>query len=535
MPTIAVLPPAVAACIAAGEVIERPSSLLRELIENGLDAGARSLDVSIEEGGFAYLRVDDDGCGMEAADVPLAIQRHATAKLRTVEDLARLTTLGYRGEALAAAVVCADLELVTAVGGIGTYLRTENGRISVLRSATRSQGTTVCAYRAFSRLPGRRAALGTPEHEAAHCQHVVAGYALAHPEVRVRFIRDGRLVFRTTGKGDLRDVMAALYPPRAVARLVPVEESLGLAAGRVSVEGLIATPELARRTREHLRLAVNGRPVQYQALARAVESAYGPALAASRYPIAFLHLHLPPSEVDVNVHPGKATVRLRAEAAVVGLLRGAATRALREVMPAESAAPRTAAKALEPASVEALAKARWLGHWNDAYLVLADEEALYLVDQHAAAERVLYEEISRAAEPYRPARPVALHLEPAHAALVESLSPQLRALGFEADPLGTGSWALRAVPAAWRGLALAETFADMLADLAASSRLDPAAAAASAACHRALRRGVPLDEAQARALIDALARSGSPATCLHGRPAFLRLPLLAADRVFLRG
>jgi DNA mismatch repair protein MutL len=478
---IAVLHPMVSARIAAGEVVERPAAILRELLENSLDAGATTIDVRVDGGGFELLRVDDNGCGMSIEDVSLCVERHGTSKLRTVDDLNRISTLGYRGEALTAIMMAADLEILSADGIDSTLLRTSSGRVVDVRPAARSRGTTITVHKAFQRLPARRASLGSPSREGIRCQRVAVAYALGNPGVRFRFVKDGHLTFHTLGDNDLRRAAASLHSVDLVDKMRSVAVSLALPSGTGTLVGLIGEPSLSRRNKDAMLILINGRPVSQPEIVSAVQKAYGPALPAGRHPVAILSFRLPPEEVDPNVHPGKLTVRLSNADILLGMVRESVAGVLCSGVAPETNLSKGIENALETSLLDDITQARWLGQWANSYLVLASDSSLYLVDQHAAAERVLYDQLRTSAGFHFLAVPVIVTLGAAESAVVQVLMDELEQLGFELDPAGPDCWAIRRIPAAWQGLDVAICFKDLLADLASSPKIDCAASVASLA------------------------------------------------------
>ncbi len=333
---IRVLPPEVAARIAAGEVIARPASVVKELVENALDAGARSIEVLVEDGGVSRIRVRDDGCGIPPEQLVDALERHATSKLRQAEDLFAIRTLGFRGEALASIVAAAAVDLVTRPAGqeAAALARARDGRLAHLGAAAAAPGTTVEARDLFAALPARRRFLRSPRAETRAIAEAVADAALAHPEVAFRLVADGRTLLASPGTGDLRDGFAAVHGEELAAALLPVGLARAAApdaedaGARVEVSGLVSAPSAHRAARTALHLVANGRPIASRALAFAVERAYEGLLPSGRHPAGVVRIEAPPEQVDVNVHPQKAEVRFRHERFVASSV----TRAVREAL-----------------------------------------------------------------------------------------------------------------------------------------------------------------------------------------------------------
>ncbi len=560
---IRVLAPEVAARIAAGEVVERPASVVKELVENALDAGATRIGVQIEQGGIALIRVTDDGCGIPAEELPLALERHATSKLGPDGDLTAVATLGFRGEALPSIAAAADLEIVTRVAGAaaGAALRTCDGRREPVRPAAAPVGTTVTVRGLFARQPARRKFLRTPAGEAAQVAQVVSHYALAYPEVAFTLVVDGRRALVSPGRGDPREAAAAVYGARTAAALLEVR---GGEAG-IAVRGLVAPPDFARASRAHISLFVNRRWVQHRRLAYAVESAYETLLMSGRHPLAVIEVSLDPAEVDVNVHPAKAEVRFRAEGEVFRAVQQAVRRALVEASPVPRAWPDKAGEAarvqppgawclpepealprpVAPPSAPApgrlvLPALRVVGQVAATYVVAEGPAGMYLIDQHAAHERVLYERIRARRGGPPTAQPLleaaVFEPTPAQAAALAAYEAELAALGFALEPFGERAVLIRAVPAELAGRDAARAVAEYLDAVAADGPQPDRAerAAMTLACHAAVRAGKTLTLDEMRELVRLLEACEAPQSCPHGRPTMVHVSAAALEREFGR-
>ena len=568
-PPIRVLPPAVAARIAAGEVIERPASVVKELVENALDAGARRVAVAIVAGGIDRIRVRDDGCGIPPAELANAFERHATSKLREASDLFTVRSLGFRGEALAAIVAAADVACTTRVAGeaAAALARFEDGRPLPPGSAAAAPGTTLEVRDLFAALPARRRFLRSPRAEARAVAQLLSDYALAYPGVAFRLEADGRPALATPGSGDARAAWAAVYDAATAAALLPLGLRRETEGGELRVAGLISPPQLQRGSRRALHLVANGRVIADRALAFALERAYGGLLPAGRHPLGLVRVELPPAELDVNVHPTKAEVRFRDEqavasavaAAVRAALSGApaaaaplparpsaawrpdpspgarATVASRALLAAPRAASALAVGGEEAATTAALPLAerlpalRPLGQVDEAYLVAEAPDGLYLVDQHAAHERVLYERLQEALAAREPPSQPLLEalvapLSASQAALAAAEAETLAALGWVLEATDDAALVVRAAPALLADRDPAAALGELLDRLDAEERLSgPDRAAASLACRAAVRAGDRLEAAQQRELLQALEGCAHPQTCPHGRPTLLHL------------
>ena len=561
--TIAVLPAAVAERIAAGEVIETPAAVVKELVENALDAGARQIGVDVRGGGIDALRVADDGCGITAGEVDLAFQRHATSKLRDLDDLLRVRTLGFRGEALPSIASVADVLLHTATDGeaAGTLLRIRNGDVVERGRRARSRGTTVTVRDLFASFPARRRFLRTPRVEAQQIGQLVRRFALAHPAVAFTLAFDGHTAFRTPGTGALADTAAALYGPTVAAHLLPID--IEVAEGTIG--GMLGDRAASRPGRSAITLIVNGRCVKCPPLASAFETAYRPLLPRGRHPLAILRLTVPPDAVDVNIHPAKAEVRL-AHAAALGAALAEATRAALGRLPAlppddadfsflpNPPAPVPTGEGEEIRGIVSLNGLReWssesvitnatvpksnlpalriVGQLEDRLILAEGVDGLYLVDQHRAHERVIYEHLhDRAAhEPERmeEVEPLVLTLSPADARRLTERTPDLAMVGVACEMWGRNTFLLRSPPAALAGVdGLGPLLLDALneADEHANDGTDAwrDRLCTALACRSALRRGQPLSLDAMHDLLRRLGTTASPTVCPHGSPIVLHV------------
>jgi DNA mismatch repair protein MutL len=575
-PRIRVLPDATIDRIAAGEVIERPAAALRELVENALDAGATRIAVAITGGGIAAMEVADDGGGMSAADLTLAVRRHATSKLPN-EDLVRIATLGFRGEALASIGAAARLSITSRLaGGEAASIEVSGGVVAEVRPASGAPGTRVLVEDLFFATPARRKFLKSPRSEADAAQLAVRRLALAGPRVAFRFVNDGETVFDRPAEALAQRVAALLAPEAAIAF---DERREGL-----RVHGFAAPPTVTRASVAGQLLAVNGRPVADPVLRTAVRVAYRDVIAAGRHAVVALFLEIDPESVDVNVHPAKAEVRFRDADSVRGLVIGALRRALaggaqplarptpfgsRPIMPRPSTqAPplRLASQAGPPGFAEtqlplgAPPAARHIepvpppaehplgaavAQVLDTYIVaLAPDGGLVLVDQHAAHERLTHEAMAEqlhaggvAAQPLL--LPAVVDLPEGHAALLAARAPEFTSLGLEIEEFGRGAVLVRALPAVLGAADPAPLLRDLADEIAAwgegtalAARLD--AAIARMACHGSIRAGRRLAGAEMDALLRRMEATPRAATCSHGRPTFLKLSRSDLERMFGR-
>jgi DNA mismatch repair protein MutL len=554
-------------------VVERPASIVKELVENALDAGATRISVEINEGGVGLIRVVDNGCGIDPEELALAFARHATSKLRADADLDAIATLGFRGEALPSIAAVAEVEAISRPldAPSAARVRLRFGELIEQGASGAPAGTAISVRGLFRQQPARLKFLRSAGSEASQVGSVVSHYALAYPEVAFSLAVDGRESFKTAGNGGRREAAAGVYGATLAGALIEVREQNEGEA----IEALIGPPHLSRSNRNYITIFINRRWVRSRSLSYAVEEAYSGLLPGGRHPLAIVDLRLPPAEVDVNVHPAKAEVRLRNERAVFVAVQRPLRRALAGVAPPGgeplSAWPRAftagpasgspvflpapppspnqepaaaftlAASAAQPSLPVSVPILRPMGQAGTTYLIAEGPAGLYLIDQHAAHERVLYERFLAAeAAAARPAQallaPAVLELTPAQQSLVAGHAAALRDAGFEVEPFGAGSYALRAAPATLRRDDPARAF-DELLDLLTRDDNPPdprARLAASLACHAAVRAGQTLAPNEMRDLIRQLEETETPQTCPHGRPTMLHLSAEELARRFSR-
>ncbi|MEA3244948.1 MAG: DNA mismatch repair endonuclease MutL [Gemmatimonadota bacterium] len=591
---IAILPPTVADQIAAGEVVERPASVVKELVENALDAGATSVDVTVREGGRALVRVADDGYGMEHDDALLAVERHATSKIRQAADLVGVASYGFRGEALPSIGSVARLEIDTATSdGAGTRVRVEGGRREGPVPVSRRRGTTVTVESLFFNTPARQKFMKGARSEWRAVQEVLTAVALSRRDVRLRVEHDGREVMALPAAASLRERVAALWGPSAGESFVEVDD----VSGPVRVSGLVERPADVGLASRRVFVSVNGRAVRDGGIVRAAEAAYRSALPSGVRPAVLLELTLPAGDVDVNVHPAKAEVRFRDR----WNTERAVERAVRHALGTGDVAPFTfmprpaGAGALEPVDVEVLrasppadplfaaagatgaagAPARGAGP-DDADAALAErgempasgpgvaapdlvipplvqlrrtwlmfesDDGVVLIDQHSAHERILYERFmlgmaGGGAASQALLFPLTVHLSPAEFEAFDANRDDFARLGFDAEPFGGLALAVRAVPAPHARFdaerCLRESLATLAGDRSASTLARHERLAATVACKGAIKAGDVLEAGEMRALFAGLARTTLPAHDVHGRSTIVKLPWDELERRFGR-
>jgi DNA mismatch repair protein MutL len=552
------LPDHVVNQIAAGEVVDRPASVLKELLENAVDAGAGRVSAELKDAGCRLVRVVDDGLGMTAEEIDLALERHATSKIASEEDLREIRSLGFRGEALPAICAVSRFRLTSRApaSASGFLVRGEAGAIQERLSVDCPEGTTVEIADLFFNTPARLKFLKSPQAELSAALRVASQLALAQRELHLGVVHNGRPVLTVPRTASLRDRVGALLGYDLAERLLPVErEERG-----VRVAGLAGPPALARGNRDQIVLIVNGRPVRDTLVLQTVLDAYRPLLARDRFPVVILELRLRARDVDVNVHPSKAWVRFSQPRVVQEVVFAAVQEALRapQVVPVSRAPtpPATIAESGPAVTAdqaplfreEAAGYARphfgaVVGQLQDTFIVAANEEEVFFVDQHVAHERVLFERLKAdlGGGPLPSQEllfPSTLELGPAHAALLIESAPTLAGLGFALEDFGGATVLLRAVPVALKGEEPRQLL-EALLDEVAPARHDRAApmldrALAFVACRAAVKAHVPMErEAMARLLAD-LAETGTPYFCPHGRPIVSRLSLREIRRELRR-
>jgi DNA mismatch repair protein MutL len=591
--TINVLPPEVAAKIAAGEVVERPASVVKELVENAVDAGARTVRVEAREGGRRLIRVSDDGSGIPADEVPVAFARHATSKLTKVEDLEHITTLGFRGEALASIAAVSRLTLMSRPSSqpAGVEIRIDGGEQISLGPKGVPTGTTVTVENLFYNVPARLKFLKAPATEAGHIHRVVVNYALAYPELRFHLTLDQRVAFQTGGDGDVHSVLVEVMGLETARQMVeigghtPEAISQGSEAGRqtsaISVSGYVGVPSLHRAQRDRLKFFVNRRWVQDRSLGAAVTQAYHTFLPVGRYPVAVINVTLDPADVDVNVHPTKSEVKFRDQRRVFSVVQkavrstvmaaapvphvggdsahyaaaasseaerwrrlatGAARGATQLGFEAQRTLPGEGATSFQPTG-DGLPLLRVVGQVAQTYVVAEGPDGLYLVDQHAAHERVLYEQMQTDRAGARVAaqqllEPITVELTPAQAAILEAEAETLAQVGFNIEPFGGTTYRLRSVPEILLDADPTTALGDILSELAEGavplSRQSDERLIVTVCKRAAVKAGQTLSMQEMQDLIQDLEQSSAPRTCPHGRPTMIHLSAAQLAREFGR-
>jgi DNA mismatch repair protein MutL len=568
---IRILSPDVASKIAAGEVVERPASVVKELVENSLDAGATQIAIEVQGGGVRLIRVVDNGGGIPPEEVDLAFERFATSKVATTDDIEGISSLGFRGEALPSIAAVSEVTMVTRSKDelSGIFVNIKDG--AILEKAKRGcpPGTTVTVRNLFRNVPARLKFLKSASTENGHISNLVSQYSLAFPEVRFTLIVDGRTTFRSPGSGSLREVLGAVYGLDVAKAMLMTEAKEDADPLLPRVTGFISPISLTRASRSYLSFFVNRRWVQSRMATYALEEAYHGLLMVGRHPIAVINISLLPQEVDVNVHPTKNEVRFRNERDIFSAVQKAvrATLTAQAPMPTLDTLPQphpapaapterlpafdvrpgeTVAKSpvAVPPSAEPVAKSlpilRVVGQMANTYIIAEGPDGMYLIDQHAAHERVLFERIRnersrRAVEVQGLLQPVPVELTVRQQELLELQSEALSEYGFGIEHFGERTYLVRSVPAVLSGQNVAQSLVEVLDFLAEGEKGDRREEIAiSLACHGAVRAGQALSHEEMRDLIRQLEQASQPRTCPHGRPTMIHLSASQLEKGFGR-
>lgn len=575
---ISILPDEVASQIAAGEVVERPASVVKELLENAIDAGADRIMIRVQDAGRSLIEVSDNGSGIPTNEITLAVARHATSKLHTADDLFRIRTLGFRGEALASIGSVSRMTIQSTQTGkqIGARILVEGGKTIVSESTGGVAGTSVQVRDLFYNTPARLKFLKRDLTEKQQIDSLVSRYALAYPDRSVHLEEDGKPVLQTSGNGERRDILAQLYGIDLARQLLEVifEEDT------VSINGFISPISINRSNRKEITFFVNGRWVQDSALITALMKAYQSFLMVGRYPLAVLFLQIDPRDVDVNVHPAKAEVRFRQP----DLIFAAVQRAVRRAILAYSPVPELASSYwragtngdasvantqgwtppvrpvenqssnfLEPSptpvntqpaglpTMSSIPILRLIGQIGATYLVAEGPDGLYLIDQHAAHERVLYEKlISMAGQIASQALldPIVITLPPNSSKMLKENLPVMQKIGFLVEEFGLNSFRVAAIPAIFAGkdprAAIRSVVEDFEEDEAPLQGMLEEKIIARICKRMAVKGGAVLSSDEQHALLRDLETCNAPRTCPHGRPTMIHLSVDLLERQFGR-
>lgn len=567
------LPENVASAIAAGEVVERPSSVVKELVENALDANAQRIEIQVEDGGRSLIQVADDGEGIAVEQIELSVARFATSKLRTAQDLHHIRTLGFRGEALSSIGAISRMEIASRRPDdpVGAELLVEGGNVQGTKSQGLPVGTQVRVKNLFFNVPARREFLKSDATERRWITTLVTRYALAYPDVSFSLAQEGRLTFKSAGNGERREILAEIYGLEIARQMLSLPEG---GPQDLRIAGYISPPHVHRSNRRELTFFVNGRWVQDASLSAAVLQAYHTLLMVGRYPIVVLFITIDPEAVDVNVHPAKAEIRFRNQQKVFAIVQ----RAVRAALIGQSPTPsvdvssrwrdeahevpgqpspdwtlwreaETGPIELEPASRSASDRSgdvpllRPVGQVGASYLVAEGPDGLYLIDQHAAHERILFEQFMREnnageLESQQLLEPVAVDFSPAEMETIEGQAEILNELGFQIENFGPRTYRVLALPALFTKKdpavllrSVVEEFEEDEQPLASEIE----ARIVARICKRAaVKAGQVLARPEQERLLRELEACDAPRTCPHGRPTMIHLSVDSLERQFGR-
>lgn len=589
MGTIQILDDLVANKIAAGEVVERPAAVVKELVENSLDAGAKTIEVRVHKGGKTLIQVVDDGCGMDREDAERCLERHATSKIKRAEDILAITTLGFRGEALPSIAAVSQFTLITRERAKreGVRITVEGGKDRAIGAAAAPPGTTVAVKNLFFNSPARRKFLHADTTEFGHIHSTLVAAALAHPQVRFRLLHNDHVIFDLVPASHTGERIAALYPEEFSRGLVAVEHILE----DMTVGGYVGVPALAKANRSGQLFFVNSRPVKNTSLGLSLRHAFQGLLPQGRFPVGMLFLQMPPGHLDVNVHPTKREVRFHNERTLLVRLTGIISDSLHKAdifkkldlsttrpfpleaphhaggplvretprrYPAASAVPspigpttpwpgdgRGETRSGSMPTFAPPAPFRLVGQFRGTYLIVEVDGGVWIIDQHAAHERVMFEQVLASFEAGSPEvqlflTPPILELYPQESAILEEYCEALEAIGFSLSPFGRNSYQVRSMPAYFHSgevLPLLREFVDRKRDhdLGSLAENRRAEIAARVACKmKSIKAGETLAHEAMEALVRSLLACTTPFTCPHGRPTMIRLTAAELDRQFDR-
>jgi DNA mismatch repair protein MutL len=571
VPRIQILPEDLINKIAAGEVVERPASVVKELLENSIDAGATRIKIEVQGAGRKLIRVSDNGQGMSKEEAELAVQRHSTSKISKLDDLFNIRTLGFRGEALPSIASVSRMEITTSRNGAesGSRIKIEGGKTEKVEDIGCPAGTTVAIKDLFFNTPARRKFLKSPATEMGHIGNIASKYAIADPNIAFELVSDGKPLLSSSGSGDLKDAVIAVYGVNLIKGLV--ETAFDFKFGRIY--GLISRPTFSRIDKTYENFYVNKRFVRNFLLNRALEEAYRTLIPNNRYPVAILFIDIDPKQVDVNVHPTKREIKFVRTQEVMDAVRNSVAKTLQKniqgpmskVENARDFGPRTSDFGLDkewkpemadvlfptssqPASVAsqeielevtAVQPLIPIYQLRQTYIVATDGEELVLIDQHAAHERVLYDQISRQLAPSNVEGssvvsqqslliPETVELSPPETTALQENIEYLNSLGFNLEEFGNNSYILRAVPAVAAKTSAKQLLLDLISELRAvgkSVQLETKQENIRKliACHSAIKAGDKLTAQEINQLIRDLYSTENPLTCPHGRPTMVRI------------
>src|SRR3989344_8343563 len=553
--------------IAAGEVIERPASVVKELVENAIDAGATAIDVDIKKAGKELIRVKDNGCGMSSEDALLCVQRHTTSKIRQAGDLFNIRTLGFRGESLASIAAVSHFVLTTKEKGevAGTRVTVSGGVLQRNEEVGSPEGTTIDVHELFFNTPARRKFMKSDGTEAAQILDIVTRYALFYSTVSFRVVNDGKIILSTEKTDDVKQTIAKVYGAAIAKELLPVNKD----TEAIRVQGLVSKPTITRSDKDHQTFFVNGRLVKSPMIEHALHEAYHAALFIHRHPFALLKIDVDPALIDVNVHPTKKEVKFEKSELVYRFIY----HAIRDVLEKENLIPQmempssfhaeqlhltkrfdtsaqvilatTAPRSL-PSMVnhsETLPPLRLLGQIHQTFFIAETAEGMLIIDQHIVQERVLYEQFMQqymksAVMPQVLLQPVIVELTQKDALMLGEHEEQLQQLGFAIDGFGGNSVRVKSIPSIFGRLQPAELLPDILGQLrdgmTTSVQNKAEAMITRMACRASIKAGDNCTIPQMQQLLGQLQHCKLPFHCPHGRPVFINVTREELEKMFLR-
>ena len=539
--------------IAAGEVVERPASAVKELVENSIDAGAKKISIEVKDGGKRYIRVSDDGCGMNPEDAKLSVERHSTSKIRNIDDLFAIRTLGFRGEALPSIASISKFELITSDGdGKGTKIKVEGGKLKSQESAGCPVGTSVTVEELFFNTPARLKFQKGKSTELSNIIDVTSKFILSNPQISFKLNSDGKEILSSIGSGDLLEAIASIYGTDMAKAMIEVRD--------VKIHGYITQPVITKSDRYGESFFVNGRFVRNALLSRALEDAYRTLIPTGKYPIAVISIDIDPADVDVNVHPTKREVKFIRPDVVMRAITSAASKALSEIG-ADTGSGSFAGSGYaltEEWKPEPHPALDMLGHpspfygegnqrgevflqINLTYIISAKGDDLIIIDQHAAHERIMYEKIKNKiiSGTQNLLVPKTLEIEPKEFALISDNLEEISQIGFDLEIFGKNMIMVRGIPAALKIQNLDTAINEILSELSSAFRIKSIEERREAvwkmmACKSAVKSGDKLSYAEMDGLIRELFATSNPTTCPHGRPTLVKISKADMEKMFGR-
>jgi len=542
--------------IAAGEVVERPASVVKEIIENSIDAGAKKISIEVKDGGKKYIRVSDDGCGMSPEDAKLSIERHSTSKIRNVDDLFAIRTLGFRGEALPSIASISKFELITSDGHAhGTKIKVEGGKVKSQESAGCPVGTSVTVEELFFNTPARLKFQKGKSTELSNIIDVTSKFILSNPQISFKLKSDGKEILSSIGSGNLLEAIASIYGTDMAKAMLEVKDA--------KIHGYITQPVITKSDRYGESFFVNGRFVRNALLSRALEESYRTLIPNGKYPIAVVSIDIDPAEVDVNVHPTKREVKFTRPDVVMRAITSAASKALSEVGADTGSSSFTGSGYAptgewKPEMIQIFGESSgqyqgspWpsttdehtgkLLQINLTYIISAKGDDLIIIDQHAAHERIMYEKIKNKviSGTQNLLVPKTLEIEPKEFALISDNLEEISQMGFDLEIFGKNTIMVRGIPAAFKVQNIDTAVNEILSELSSSFKIKSIEERREAvwkmmACKSAVKAGDKLSYIEMDGLIKELFAISNPTTCPHGRPTLVKISKADMEKMFRR-